>query len=132
VDENGTLVLADEVLTPDSSRFWPKDLYEKGKSQPRYLISFTVLISNSCVIISCPLILTRKLGSRCQMKLSRKQWRNIAMFVRFLREIKHSYSISCTCNACHHGAGCSHQLGLLKLISCPLASVLFRAAHLPK
>lgn len=28
------LILIDEVLTPDSSRFWPKELYEPGKSQP--------------------------------------------------------------------------------------------------
>ncbi|MGI6221817.1 MAG: phosphoribosylaminoimidazolesuccinocarboxamide synthase [Coriobacteriales bacterium] len=33
---DGELVLADEVLTPDSSRFWPKDLYEPGKSQPSF------------------------------------------------------------------------------------------------
>ena len=32
VDENGTLVLADEVLTPDSSRFWPVSTYKPGKS----------------------------------------------------------------------------------------------------
>ena len=32
----GELVLADEVLTPDSSRFWPMDLYEPGKSQPSF------------------------------------------------------------------------------------------------
>ncbi|MEW5917261.1 MAG: phosphoribosylaminoimidazolesuccinocarboxamide synthase [Gemmatimonadota bacterium] len=31
-----TLVLADEVLTPDSSRFWPKDRYEPGRSQPSF------------------------------------------------------------------------------------------------
>jgi phosphoribosylaminoimidazole-succinocarboxamide synthase len=30
------LVLADEVLTPDSSRFWPKDRYEPGRSQPSF------------------------------------------------------------------------------------------------
>lgn len=36
LDENGTLVLADEVLTPDSSRFWPAATYEPGKSQPSY------------------------------------------------------------------------------------------------
>jgi phosphoribosylaminoimidazole-succinocarboxamide synthase len=30
------LVLADEVLTPDSSRFWPKDLYRPGGPQPSY------------------------------------------------------------------------------------------------
>src|SRR5262249_33056365 len=28
------LVLADEVLTPDSSRFWPKESYQAGRSQP--------------------------------------------------------------------------------------------------
>lgn len=31
---DGTLVLIDEVLTPDSSRFWPKETYEVGHSQP--------------------------------------------------------------------------------------------------
>lgn len=36
VDENGTLVLADEVLTPDSSRFWPADEYVVGKSQKSF------------------------------------------------------------------------------------------------
>ena len=30
------LVLADEVLTPDSSRFWPRDLYAPGGAQPSY------------------------------------------------------------------------------------------------
>jgi phosphoribosylaminoimidazole-succinocarboxamide synthase len=30
------VVLADEVLTPDSSRFWPVDLYEPGKTQPSF------------------------------------------------------------------------------------------------
>ena len=32
----GTIVLADEVLTPDSSRFWPADRYEPGHAQPSY------------------------------------------------------------------------------------------------
>ena len=31
---NGELILIDEVLTPDSSRFWPKDTYKEGKDQP--------------------------------------------------------------------------------------------------
>src|SRR6185436_13843958 len=31
---NGKLILIDEVLTPDSSRFWPADQYAPGKSQP--------------------------------------------------------------------------------------------------
>jgi phosphoribosylaminoimidazole-succinocarboxamide synthase len=33
---DGTIVLADEVLTPDSSRFWPEDGYEPGRSQPSF------------------------------------------------------------------------------------------------
>jgi phosphoribosylaminoimidazole-succinocarboxamide synthase len=33
-DADGTLVLADEVLTPDSSRFWPADQWQPGRSQP--------------------------------------------------------------------------------------------------
>lgn len=33
---DGTLVLADEILTPDSSRFWPADQYEPGKGQPSF------------------------------------------------------------------------------------------------
>ncbi|MEU8224736.1 phosphoribosylaminoimidazolesuccinocarboxamide synthase [Kribbella sp. NPDC048915] len=33
---DGTLVLADEVLTPDSSRFWPADQWAPGKPQPSY------------------------------------------------------------------------------------------------
>ena len=33
---DGTVVLADEVLTPDSSRFWPSDLWEPGHAQPSY------------------------------------------------------------------------------------------------
>jgi phosphoribosylaminoimidazole-succinocarboxamide synthase len=32
----GTLVLGDEVMTPDSSRFWPADGYEPGRSQPSF------------------------------------------------------------------------------------------------
>lgn len=35
-DPDGTLVLADELLTPDSSRFWPVDGYEPGRVQPSY------------------------------------------------------------------------------------------------
>lgn len=36
LDEDGNVVLGDEVLTPDSSRFWPLEGYEPGKSQPSY------------------------------------------------------------------------------------------------
>ncbi len=36
LDENGEVVLGDEMLTPDSSRFWPKEGYEPGKGQPSY------------------------------------------------------------------------------------------------
>ncbi len=35
-DADGTLMLIDEVLTPDSSRFWPADTYKPGKSQPSF------------------------------------------------------------------------------------------------
>jgi len=33
---DGKLILIDEVLTPDSSRFWPADQYEPGKNQPSF------------------------------------------------------------------------------------------------
>ena len=33
---DGTIVLGDEVLTPDSSRFWPADTYEPGRGQPSF------------------------------------------------------------------------------------------------
>ncbi len=33
---NGELVLIDEVMTPDSSRFWPADQYEEGRGQPSF------------------------------------------------------------------------------------------------
>lgn len=33
LDDGGNLLLIDELLTPDSSRFWPKDRYEPGRSQ---------------------------------------------------------------------------------------------------
>lgn len=35
-DRHGRLVLADEVLTPDSSRFWPADQWAPGRAQPSY------------------------------------------------------------------------------------------------
>jgi phosphoribosylaminoimidazole-succinocarboxamide synthase len=36
LDPEGTLVLGDEALTPDSSRFWPADGYEAGRGQPSF------------------------------------------------------------------------------------------------
>ena len=33
---NDQIILVDEVLTPDSSRFWPHDKYEKGRGQESY------------------------------------------------------------------------------------------------
>lgn len=36
VDRDGRLVLADEVLTPDSSRYWPADTYREGVVQPSF------------------------------------------------------------------------------------------------
>ena len=36
LDEDGNVILGDEMLTPDSSRFWPLAGYEPGKSQPSF------------------------------------------------------------------------------------------------
>lgn len=36
VDEKGALILIDELLTPDSSRFWPKDKYQPGRGQESF------------------------------------------------------------------------------------------------
>ncbi len=35
-DKDGRIIIIDEVLTPDSSRFWPADKYEPGQSQPSF------------------------------------------------------------------------------------------------
>jgi phosphoribosylaminoimidazole-succinocarboxamide synthase len=35
-DADGRITLIDEVLTPDSSRFWPAELYQPGRSQPSF------------------------------------------------------------------------------------------------
>ena len=34
--KDGEVILVDEALTPDSSRFWPKSLYQPGRSQPSF------------------------------------------------------------------------------------------------
>jgi len=36
LDKDGTLTLMDEVLTPDSSRFWPEESYREGENPPSY------------------------------------------------------------------------------------------------
>jgi phosphoribosylaminoimidazole-succinocarboxamide synthase len=36
LDQDGTLVLMDEVLTPDSSRYWPADSYAEGSNPPSF------------------------------------------------------------------------------------------------
>ncbi len=36
VDEDGELIVVDEILTPDSSRFWPADEYREGTSPPSF------------------------------------------------------------------------------------------------
>lgn len=36
LDEHGVLTLIDEVLTPDSSRFWPMDVYQVGRNPPSF------------------------------------------------------------------------------------------------
>lgn len=35
-EEDGSIILMDEVLTPDSSRFWPADQYQPGRGQPSF------------------------------------------------------------------------------------------------
>jgi phosphoribosylaminoimidazole-succinocarboxamide synthase len=36
LDVDGTLTIGDEICTPDSSRFWPADVYEPGRGQPSF------------------------------------------------------------------------------------------------
>lgn len=36
IDDNGNLILIDELFTPDSSRFWPLEKYEKGRTQESF------------------------------------------------------------------------------------------------
>ena len=36
LDDDGELVVGDEVLTPDSSRYWPADGYQAGQGQPSF------------------------------------------------------------------------------------------------
>ncbi len=36
LDREGKIILADEIFTPDSSRFWPADAYEPGRPQPSF------------------------------------------------------------------------------------------------
>ena len=36
MDPTGELILADEVLTPDSSRFWPAEEWRPGRAQPSF------------------------------------------------------------------------------------------------
>jgi phosphoribosylaminoimidazole-succinocarboxamide synthase len=36
LDTNGAIIWVDEALTPDSSRFWPKDQYQPGRDQPSF------------------------------------------------------------------------------------------------
>lgn len=36
IDDRGRLLLIDEILTPDSSRFWPEDEYQPGAAQPSF------------------------------------------------------------------------------------------------
>lgn len=36
IDDRGRLLLIDEILTPDSSRFWPEDEYQPGTTQPSF------------------------------------------------------------------------------------------------
>jgi phosphoribosylaminoimidazole-succinocarboxamide synthase len=56
LDEAGEIVLVDEVLTPDSSRFWPADKYEVGKGQSSY---DKVCIRGRCLDLHIPVFQTQ-------------------------------------------------------------------------
>ena len=74
---DGEVIIIDEVLTPDSSRFWAKDTYEIGKS-PK------VLISRLLEIISKQLIgIENQVFQRYQMKLLRKQQLSITKYSNY-------------------------------------------------
>jgi phosphoribosylaminoimidazole-succinocarboxamide synthase len=47
-DSTGALVLIDEVLTPDSSRYWPVESYEPGRSPPATTSSSSGTTCSSC------------------------------------------------------------------------------------
>ena len=48
LDENNELTLMDEVLTPDSSRFWPKEAYQEGNNPPSFDKQFIRDYLESC------------------------------------------------------------------------------------
>jgi phosphoribosylaminoimidazole-succinocarboxamide synthase len=50
IDDRGRLVLADEALTPDSSRFWPADDYRPGGPQPSFDKQF---VRDYCEALGC-------------------------------------------------------------------------------
>ena len=66
LDKDGNIVLGDEMLTPDSSRFWPADGYEPGHSQP----SFDKQFARDW------LKATRTTTGHCRRTLCRKQLTN--------------------------------------------------------
>jgi len=47
-DENGSIILIDEIFTPDSSRFWKVEDYQAGKEPPAYDKQFVRNYLNSC------------------------------------------------------------------------------------
>ena len=47
LDKDGNIVIGDEMLTPDSSRFWPADVYEPGHGQPSFDKQFACLLYTS-------------------------------------------------------------------------------------
>ena len=49
---DGRIILIDEVLTPDSSRFWPADQYEPGREQEALTSTICAIISKKSSLIS--------------------------------------------------------------------------------
>jgi phosphoribosylaminoimidazole-succinocarboxamide synthase len=54
LDQDGTLVLMDEILTPDSSRYWPAEDYEVGSNPPSFDKQFLRDWLNTCTVNGLP------------------------------------------------------------------------------
>ena len=65
LDENGEVVLGDEMITPDCSRFWPLEGYKVGQGQPSYDKQFVLMQAMSCrrMLSTKPSLSTSKLMS---------------------------------------------------------------------
>ena len=75
LDENGTLTLMDEVLTPDSSRFWPADAYQVGSNPPSFDKQIIRdWLENSGWNKQAPAPKYRRMSSNSPQPVIRKHW----------------------------------------------------------